>query len=153
MPRPPFDPFAVKPHHFVLDDERNVVGPVDLMTWARWFEGGGGNNRHVGDTNTELYRISTVFLGLDHRMGFGKGPPLLFETMVFELAESKSPLIDLPVHEELDGYCRRYASWDDALAGHNATLKRVKRLEADAAAKAARKVKHAKPDTEKTPRD
>ena len=47
--------------------------------------------------------VSTVFLGLDHSFS-NEGPPLLFETMVF------------------GGVCdenmRRYATWDEAVAGH-----------------------------------
>jgi len=47
--------------------------------------------------------VSTVFLGLDH--GFGRpGPPILFETMVFG--------------GPMDDYQERYATWDEAEAGH-----------------------------------
>lgn len=45
--------------------------------------------------------VSTVFLGLDHQ--WGEGPPLLFETMVFP---------------ECEDY-ERYATWDEAVAGHD----------------------------------
>ena len=46
--------------------------------------------------------VSTVFLGLDH--AFDGGTPLLFETMIFG--------------GEHDEYQERYATWDEAEAGH-----------------------------------
>ena len=49
----------------------------------------------VGDID-----VSTVFLGIDHAMD--GGPPLLFETMTFG-----------PVEDTW-----RYATWDEAVAGH-----------------------------------
>src|SRR6266550_2292491 len=63
--------------HYILDGHQAV--PVDLMTWAHWFEKA---ERHVANEMIGDVRISTVFLGLDHRYG-DDGPPLLFETMVF----------------------------------------------------------------------
>ena len=47
--------------------------------------------------------ISTIWLGLDHQ--YGDGPPLIFETMVFN--GSASPIA-----------CRRYTSEKEAIAGH-----------------------------------
>lgn len=60
----------------------------------------------VGDVT-----ISTVFLGLDHSFD-ESGPPILFETMVFG-----GPLDEEQV---------RYATWDEAVAGHAAMVQRVK---------------------------
>lgn len=59
--------------------------------------------------------VSTVWLGLDH--SFGLGPPLIFETMIFEAG---------PLNTE----CRRYGSEAAALAGHREVLE-VCRLELD----------------------
>ena len=53
--------------------------------------------------------VSTVFLLIDH--SFDDGLPLLFETMVFG--------------GELDGELDRYGTWDEAVDGHNAMVKRV----------------------------
>lgn len=36
---------------------------------------------HIADEKVGGYRVSTIFLGMDH--SWGEGPPLLFETMVF----------------------------------------------------------------------
>jgi hypothetical protein len=81
----------------------------DIIAWAEWFETA---DRHVALTEHELFRVSTVFLGLDHRFS-GKGPPILFETMAFERGSSAS----------LD--CFRYATWEDAEIGHQAMVRRM----------------------------
>lgn len=57
----------------------------------------------IGDDEIdEDTRVSTVWLGLDHR--FGEGPPLIFESMVFG--------------GEYDGYARRYSTFEAAKEGH-----------------------------------
>lgn len=62
----------------------------------------------VGDVD-----ISTVFLGLDHSFGRGE-TPTLFETMTF----SANP--------GFNEYQWRYATWDEAVRGHNQIVERVK---------------------------
>lgn len=54
------------------------------------------------------YRVSTVWLGVNHNYVDG-GPPILFETMVF------GP-------ENADEYMQRYATEDEARAGHAETI-------------------------------
>jgi hypothetical protein len=54
------------------------VAVDDLIDWAQSFE---GVKRRVAFDKVGNSEISTVFLGLDH--SFGRGAPLLFETMVF----------------------------------------------------------------------
>jgi hypothetical protein len=93
--------------YYILDG--HDVRPVpDVVTWAKWFE---AHDRRVafdmvgdGDARVE---ISTVFLGIDHNFGVGR-VPILFETMVFGGPE--------------DGYCDRYATWDEAVVGHAAAV-------------------------------
>jgi hypothetical protein len=55
-------------------------GTADTLIWAELFEDSKG--RTIGNVTT-LYgeRLSTVWLGMDH--GWGGGPPLIFETMLF----------------------------------------------------------------------
>lgn len=67
-----------------------------------WFETA---DRRVAETflADNAIRISTVFMGLDHRF-FGNGPPLLFETMIFG-----------GEHADL---MQRYSTWDQAEQGH-----------------------------------
>ena len=98
--------------HFILNDD-HTIRPAGLMEWAEWFED--IETRRVARTKFECgVYVSTVFLGIDHRFG-GKGPPLLFETMAFEMT--------------MDGdgdECWRYSSWDDAVTGHAAAVRRIK---------------------------
>jgi hypothetical protein len=56
--------------------------------------------------------VSTVFLGVDHTWSVSIGP-LLFETMLFDHNEDGK-------HEDLDGCCARYSTWQQAKAGHEA---------------------------------
>lgn len=75
----------INPRHYILDKKGNPVA-TDLMTWATWFEKSckdfDATKRRVAMTTIGRYKVSTVFLGLDHN--FGKGPPVLWETMVFK---------------------------------------------------------------------
>jgi hypothetical protein len=63
------------------------------------------HTKHVGDDYIGEYRISTVWLGIDHQ--YGDGDPLLFETMVFDKKD-----------EWNDCYTARYSTWDEAVKGH-----------------------------------
>jgi len=87
--------------HYILDGEGNPVIENDSLKWAQWFA--------VADPTICLQSsvdgavISTVFLGLDHNF-HDHGPPVLFETMVF--------------NGNHDGYCRRYSTQQEAMDGH-----------------------------------
>jgi len=73
---------------YVLNKDNDPVLLEDLDLWAATFK----DNRIVKqETVTELEGlvspfdslwVSTVFLGLDHNFS-SKGPPVVFETMVF----------------------------------------------------------------------
>lgn len=78
------------------------------LKWARWFESA---NRQVAETKVGDVKISTVFLGLNHSF-YPNAKPILFETMVFG--------------GELDGEQERYCTWDEAEAGHEEMVRRVK---------------------------
>lgn len=104
--------------HYILEGH-TAVAEHDPLTWARWFESA---DRHVALTEHELFRVSTVFLGLDHQ--FGRGPPILFETMVFlKTGDPSSPNILERFDESIDQ--ARYANWEDAELGHKATVRRM----------------------------
>lgn len=94
------------------DRKANAVEPAeDPVEWARWF---GRSDRQLADWRhgggESGTRVSTVFLSLDHDHS-GKGPPVLWETLVFG-----GPLAD-----EMERYCTR----EEALAGHAAMVARV----------------------------
>ena len=65
--------------------------------------------RRVARTAVGDDEVSTVWLGVDHSFGLG-GPPILFETMVF-------PACDV---------CERYATEDEARAGHELMVTRLR---------------------------
>ena len=50
--------------------------------------------------------VSTVFLGIDH--SFGEGPPILWETMIFDGPH--------------DQFQERYTSKEEAIAGHERAM-------------------------------
>jgi hypothetical protein len=59
--------------YYLLKGDR-IVPVADVLKWARGFE---NSDKRVGDTLYNNTRVSTVFLGLDHRFrlaGFEDGP-------------------------------------------------------------------------------
>lgn len=89
-----------------MSDYYNRKGePIDMMEWAKQFR----EDRVVAVTDLpDGKRVSTVFLGLNH--AFGDGPPLIFETMVFDHGS----------YGEVD--MDRYTTEEQAKAGHEAMV-------------------------------
>jgi hypothetical protein len=81
----------------------------NVLAWGRWFEGADEERRVAADEIGDV-RVSTVFLGLDH--GYGEGPPVLYETMIFG--------------GEHDDYQERYSTRAEAEAGHARAVTLVK---------------------------
>jgi hypothetical protein len=84
---------------------------ADLLEWGKWFQDA---DRHVAQTEIGDFWISTVFLGLDHQ--FGEGPPLLFETMVFN-------------KDRDDLWCERSSTWEEAEETHQRGVDYVRGLD------------------------
>jgi len=83
------------------------------VTWddyRAWMEQGFDVTKRVAATEIGDVRVSTVFLSIDH--GWGDGPPVLFETMVFG--------------GEMDENQWRYSTWDEAVAGHERVVTAVR---------------------------
>jgi hypothetical protein len=97
--------------HYILVDRK--IKEVDLETWARWFESL-PNRRIAYSDSSRGWRVSTVFLGLDH--SFGLGEPLLFKTMVFDSGT------------KLDNDPFRYSTIEEAEKGHKEVVKKLKEL-------------------------
>ena len=96
----------MKPYLYILKDKIPV--PVwDALEWDKWLRTA---DRQVAETYIGEIRISTVFLSLDH--AFLGGPPILFETMIF--------------NGDLDGYQWRYHTWEEAEQGHEDVVLLVK---------------------------
>jgi hypothetical protein len=115
-----------KQQFYVLRDRKPV--PVsDVLEWAKSREHFEENCR-IGYTivrpdGTTVERspskpeesecaVSTVFLGIDH--GWGRGKPVLFETLVFNGPPG--------LEDEMDRYC----TFGEAVSGHREMVERVK---------------------------
>lgn len=77
-----------------------------------WLRSQKSDLRTIAKDEIDGVRISTVFLGVNHRFSFfgSKGKPLLFETMTFG---------------DDNGICRRYSSPKQARRGHKEVVEWV----------------------------
>jgi hypothetical protein len=96
---------------FYILNEHKTVPVSSLLEWIYWKEAMGADCRVAFD-EVEGVEISTVFIGLNFSY---EKPPQLFETMVFSGGVAVAGNW---------GY-HRYATWDDAVEGHNKTVARV----------------------------
>lgn len=91
--------------------------PMTMMEWARSFS----HYRHIGLDLLRIrghhYRVSTVWLGLDHNWR-PHGPPLIFETMVFEDDDMSG----------FEGIQCRYSTLVQAQRGHIRIVRSLKRI-------------------------
>lgn len=74
--------------------------PMTMMAWAMKLES--AEARDVAFDEMGDVHVSTVWIGLNHN--WGSGAPLIFETMIFGGVN--------------DQYQERYATEEQALAGH-----------------------------------
>lgn len=81
-----------------------------LLEWGRDFED--RKLKIVKQENIGDVLVSTVWLGLDH--GWGRGSPLIFETMVFRGDDSGDEQ-------------ERYSMEEEALAGHERIASRYRK--------------------------
>lgn len=114
---------------YVLDDNGNPR-PATMEEWVKMFEDSEG--RIVKQEYVGKLFISTVFLGLDH--GWGNGPPVLWETMVFHPNPeplNKKRRFNMPRHKmvELDGYTERCSgNKEQAEAMHERVVAKVREI-------------------------
>lgn len=101
--------------YFKLDENKNAV-PCSHMEWAEQQREDmrGSNTKHIAQETVDDKWVSTVWLGLNHNW-FDIGPPLIFETMVFEHKDYGHQI-----------YCERYSTWQQAEEGHKRAVKWVK---------------------------
>jgi hypothetical protein len=96
---------------YILDAAGNPVVEPDLMKWAEWFEHTPARRLRRDDLGLRG-TVSTVFLGINHN--FGDGPPVLWETMVFD--------------GPYDGEMWRFSKREMALAGHEDVVRKLVEL-------------------------
>lgn len=92
-------------NYYKLDSDHNPI-PCSSKEWAALYEEEAASRRVAETFIIRETRVSTVFLGLDHRFGDRVGLPILFETMVFGG--------DGNAKED----CERYSTWREAEEGH-----------------------------------
>lgn len=81
--------------------------PIDVATANELLKD--VDARRIARTVVGQFTVSTVHIVLDHSMTLdGSGPPLIFETMVFDADE-----------KALDDICVRCATKEGALAAHD----------------------------------
>lgn len=101
--------------------------PISMREWGRRLEDDSWKavkrSKQVRQDFVGRYRVSTVWLGLDHSHGLG-GPPLIFETMVFERRRARG-IFGL-YHPDVFDIQWRYATEEEALRGHYAVRKLVR---------------------------
>ena len=84
---------------YILKDKQPVLEP-DVTTWDNWFT---HNNRVVAATKiSEDAIVSTVFIGLYDTM---------FETCVF--------------YKDFCDIITRYNTWEEAVSGHEETVRKL----------------------------
>lgn len=109
------------PQYFITDQWGQPIPESDLLLWAKWFA---DHQRTLRVSYVEgLFKVSTIFLGIDYGFHFETSDPLLYkptlwETMSFSTGTETSTLAGkaFTYHPYLDQ--RRYTSREDALAGH-----------------------------------
>lgn len=89
-------------------DKQGIL--LDVMDWAKRFED--IKYRRIALYKGPFVDVSTVWLGLNHN--YGKGAPLIFETMVF----TKWSSIGVDTN--------RYATEAEAIEGHKQMVKRYR---------------------------
>ena len=98
---------------YLLDDNLKII-KTDVVTWTKNRKDA---SKQIRLTELKKYnaRISTVFLGIDHRFIKEKDmPPILFETMIFWNTSY------------LDEFQLRYTSYDAAVLGHAMIISLIK---------------------------
>jgi hypothetical protein len=111
--------------HAVLD-ENGEAQPATFMQWAHWLQKNQAHRRiestdiarQLPGLKSELYCVSTVFLGLNHQY-VPEGKPLWFETIVFGPPHRKHFSFlkkTMTVREDL--WMRRCTTKAEALAQH-----------------------------------
>lgn len=91
---------------YVLDNDKKVTMAPELIGWA--LLNSSMESRRVALDVVDGVRVSTVFLTLEHGKD-EQGRPLLFETLA-QNAEGD------------EEYLCRFATWDEAVAGHKEVM-------------------------------
>ena len=94
---------------------------MTMIEWAQMFENStqAVNLRRVIATKVRHIWVSTVWLGLNHE--WRDGPPLIFETMMFNRHKR-----DRNKHSGRFDFCDRYSTEEQARRGHHRVVQVLK---------------------------
>lgn len=120
------DYYVLKPE---IGDGKVPVPVDDLHEWAAWYERS-SIERTVARSTVGPFRVSTVFLGLDHQYDPTQAEPHLFETMVFD-SENVKELHGDQYEEEVWPLTRRCGTWECAEHDHREVVEEVRKMIAD----------------------
>lgn len=108
--------------YYLLHDDNTITSTNNHIAFAKNKHEKWKIRQEYVVVKGHKFFVSTVWLGIDH--SFRGGPPLLFETMVFEERDiSSEPSFDVEVD------CVRYHSYQDAIDGHQKMITKVKNKE------------------------
>lgn len=94
--------------YYILNEKHEVI-PASRSEWSEMIAS--DECRRVAEDSINGKWVSTIFLGADYSVW--NGPPLLFETAVFNDGEWHVESFDL------------YYTWNEAVEGHKKAIKWV----------------------------
>lgn len=113
LPFPHSERFNIGPMYFDWDGS-------PIRQWE-WSVKNGYFSKHVAEDVIHGWRISTVWLGLNHSF-WKDNDPIIFETMIFKEDES------IPDNEFCNHYQERYCTLESAEVGHEKACYEVELL-------------------------
>jgi len=109
--------------HYKLNKLTGEVTKCGQLEWALWFESADRTIKRttfIGNDGFEIV-VSTVFLGIDHRLVKRDGPPILFETMIFVRKLDGTDDFDHPYSDAM----WRYTTMKESIEHHYELIEAV----------------------------
>jgi hypothetical protein len=103
-------------NYILKEPGHQIVRVSDVLTWARWMEANHPSATRVGRTEVGGYVVSTIFLAIDYQFA-PTGPPILWETMVYDPDRDNTNELGLPGIHDIDME-RCPGSWEQAEEMH-----------------------------------
>lgn len=104
----------LQPERYAILDAEGNIQPASLYSWGQYLQ---SHENRIAQTKHKGYRVSTVFLGLNHQY-LPDLPPLWFETMIFtpEYERTLSNKKKIMLGDEL--WCKRTSTKAEAIQAH-----------------------------------
>lgn len=101
---------GIENHYYYLNEDHSVRPCAPDECNAQRLKMTLNNTKHMAFDKINGFDVSTVWLGINHAYSFDNGPPLLFETMVFDKDDWHEIYMDI------------YSTWDEAVEGHKRAI-------------------------------